>query len=382
MKKETKNILDKTLRSVDFNSSQDIKLNKKMPQEEQNSLQNEITSYIRSNRRKDDKSPDTFRGSRLVLNVTSQPVFKQGDLFDIIKGEGLKVAKMLYEKKELTTIDKYGIDCSPMAQKLIIAICKFLYIQSSRNGKFDKSKPTGVKDFIYSYIEKNDPELLEPYKKGKEDQIYKTTSKGEMLGFPTSYIQVTRTELTKETKGKKRISGKDTEVVMDALWELDRLRFCFNFNGKNVWSKAITLEMGELNSNEPLLIRLYPIFGVLSKDYVEYPIDILERISKFTKKIEMQLFNYLMLTSSYELMTGDSFMIDKRNLLEIIAIAKRYKDHPKELASDYANAVQKVKDIGLIKDYQETPHKEGIGTVCTFIFNRNFARGEKKISDK
>lgn len=378
MSKETRNGLSKTLRSVDFNSS-DINIKKSISQTEQESLQLGIKNYIKENERKSE--PDTFRGSRLVLNVQTKPVIKQGNLFDLIKDKHLMIAKKLYENKQLTTIEKYGIDCSPMAQKLIIALCKFLYLQSSKNGKFDNSKLIGVRDYVYSYMEKNEPTIFKGFKKQRKDKSYKTTSNGVKLDFPTSYIQVTLTELTKETKGKKRISGKDTQIVLDALMELDNLRFCYQFGTKLTWSKAISVELGEFKSNEPLLIRLYPVFGVLSKDYVEYPMDILERISKLTKKIDMQLFNYLMITSSYDLPTGDIFQKDKRDLLDIIAIAKRYKDHPKDLASDYDNAVQRIKEIGLISDYNETPHKEGVGTVCTFTFNKNFANGERKISD-
>lgn len=381
MTKKKQNGLNETLKLKDFNAEKEkTTVIKGMPETDKEKIQHQVKNFIKANKRKDENEIKTFLGARMALDIQTQAPIKQGELFDILKKNDLTMAKKLWESNTLTTITKYGIDCSIMAQKLIIALCKFLYLQSSRNGRIHKGDLTGVRELVVSYVE-GDLELSNKIKEENQERKVKMTKQGDVLHSAPTYILVKTTELAKEIKGGKRINGKDKDLVSRALLELDSLKFIYDSNGVKFWSKAISIEIGALTKNEPLLIKLYPIFGVLSKDYIEYPMDILKRISKLTKKIEMQLFNYLMIVMSWNLPSGDTFQIDKRDLLDRIAIAKRYKDHPKSLASDFTNSIQKIKEMGLINSYEETIHKDGVGTVCTFNLNRNWADGEKKISE-
>lgn len=279
---------------------------------------------------------------------------------------------MLQENGNLLSTITDGIDGSPLTSKVIKALSQVQYEQSLQTD--NRKLLTGLSEDKIKEITKETISLPAPQDYGE------TNKSGGKVKTPFSYIVIDSIDFTKKVNGVNRLGGKDKEAIMDILTDLERKEVFIDLkNGHYRGTKLLTILGRDIDSStgrEVLFVQLSPIFArAISHDYVTYRSDTLLMMRGKQSKVTMKLFDILIEAHSYRGSNSKQkndrlFKMEKGMLFDRIAPLQSYKKNPKRRATDFAKAVDLMKEWLLITDYHEEDKTGCI--ICVFHLNPEY----------
>jgi len=229
---------------------------------------------------------------------------------------------------------------------------------------------------------------------GKEVQIVANSKVPRKGGTPEDrphpYILVSYEDLASKMRGKgKKRGGKDSEYIREYIDKLSGKQYLLDggtdSKGRRILSGVpflIRLQYFYLEGKEVgCLLCLSPQFSKTIRGYTPLRADTIQRIGGGRQKdITMSLLDRLLYVRGTD--KGNTWEKNKETLLSDIATSTIYKGRPKRREEDFREAIQKVKDSGLIIDYKERTTSWG-DTISVFTFNPDyFSKGERESPDE
>ena len=338
------------------------------------------------------KGSGTFKVSGTLVRATSKSA--ERNLFSAV--EDAQDAKLnanytnYKSKNALFTELCEGVQGGDLVYKILIALSNILYEQSEAAGT--TATMTGFRDKMEDNGLQLDKSSVRIREDDEEDSDY-------------AYITIVYRDFAKLVCGGRTVGGKDIKKIRNVLEELDKKYILFDFgNGQKLFVRPLSIDAYFQDNNNPNLetavIQLKPIFTrSIKNDYVTMRKDTLQLFGGHQKEMTMRLFFYLSdMYRHKESPIYPHFRISKDKLFEMIAApSERYTTkiktgkmgadgkpvykigrRKKLLESDWKDAVQKMKEVGIITQcYQETVITKDI---IHFVFNTDYTK-KRKITD-
>jgi hypothetical protein len=307
-----------------------------------------------------------------------------GHLFD----EMLRPAKPIIQGKLFAELDEetinqiegrkvevkhvvQGVQLSAGERKLVGCFIKLLHHRSETTSDHVKNNYLGNSD---DWEEMDRPVIVQ--------------GKKTIQTIPAPELVFTMYELAKEYKGGETPSGKDIENVTEVLQGLDRRDFLFSYTetiklkkgGKierierkvEDYKKLIHIKKFserkygeddiEVSKREQTIVQLNPIFREqIDTKFIEIPDDMIKRLeiaagtSKITE-VSLKLVDYL---TRYTSTQGEKHEIGLERLYNILAAKWMEQSRKKLVKQQTSKAVEICKRLGLLKEWNEVPAKNG-----------------------
>lgn len=223
---------------------------------------------------------------------------------------------------------------------------------------------------------------------GEEVQIIKDSNVplkgGGTEKRPHPYILVSYEDLASKMRGKgKKRGGKDAVQIRDYIESLSGKQYLLDggtdSRGRRILSGVpflIRLQYFYIDGKEVgCLLCLSPQFSKTLRKYTSVRADTIQLIGGGRQKdITMSLLDLLLYVRGTD--RGNLWEKNKKDLLSQIATSTIYKGRPKRREEDFREALQKVKDSGLIIDYWEKSSSWG-DVISVFKFNPHYSKREE-----
>lgn len=202
---------------------------------------------------------------------------------------------------------------------------------------------------------------------------------------PAPYILVSYEALARKMKGEgKKVGGQDIKYIQNYIRELSGKQYLLDVGGGAILgipflTKTLVIYREDSGKEIGCLLNLSPQFSKTIRGYTTLRGDTLQRIGGGRQKdITMNLLDLLLYVRGVNIQRGREeeedtpsyFRKNKEELLSQIATSKRYKRQKGERERDFKEAIQKVKDSGLILGYRE----ESGGRISVFTFNPYYSK--------
>ncbi len=201
------------------------------------------------------------------------------------------------------------------------------------------------------------------------------------------YILVSYEALARKMKGEgKKVGGQDIKYIQEYIQDLSGKQYLLDGGGGAILgipflTKTLVIYREDSGKEVGCLLNLSPQFSKSIRGYTTLRGDTLQRIGGGRQKdITMNLLDLLLYVRGVNTKKGgedkeedtapSTFRKDKEGLLSQIATSKRYQRQKGERERDFKEAIQKIKDSGLILGYRE----ESGGRVSVFTFNPNYSK--------
>ena len=228
---------------------------------------------------------------------------------------------------------------------------------------------------------------------GEEVQIIKDSDVpikgGGTEKRPHPYILVSYEDLASKMRGKgKKRGGKDAVQIRDYIESLSGKQYLLDGGrdkrGRQLLSGVpflIRLQYFYIDGKEVgCLLCLSPQFSKTLRKYTSVRADTIQLIGGGKQKdITMSLLDLLLYVRGTD--RGNIWKKNKEDLLSKIATSEKYKGRPKLREEHFKEAIQKVKDSGLILDYREESSSWG-EAISVFKFNPHYSKGEEESPDE
>ena len=197
-----------------------------------------------------------------------------------------------------------------------------------------------------------------------------TTHKGETRRSP--YVLVSYSALAKKMKGEgKRPSGKDISYIRDYIKDLSGKEYLLDGGGGTILGVPLIIKEGTIyredtGSEVGCLLRLSHQFSKTMNGYKQLKGGTIQKIGGGKQKeITLNLLDLLITHQGLP-----TFRKNKEDLFAEIATSQRYQTRKGERDRDFAEAVKKAKEAGLIISYtEEAPKGE---RVSVFTYNPDY----------
>lgn len=209
--------------------------------------------------------------------------------------------------------------------------------------------------------------------------------KGETESRKIPYIIVSYEDLASKMRGKgKKRGGKDAVQIREYIEALSGKQYLLD-GGKGALlgipflTKTMTIYREDTGEEVGCLLSLSPQFSRTLRGYTGLRADTIQLIGGGRQKdITMSLLDLLLYVRGTD--RGNTWRKNKGELLSKIGGGKTYSGRPGKRETDFREAVQKVKDSGLILEYREETSPSG-ELVSVFVYNPNYSRGEEESPD-
>ncbi len=192
------------------------------------------------------------------------------------------------------------------------------------------------------------------------------------------YILVSYEEIASKMRGKgKKRGGKDSEYIREYIDKLSGKQYLLDGGrgailGIPFLTKTMTIYREDTGEEVGCLLSLSPQFSRTIRGYTGLRADTLQLIGGGRQKdITMCLLDYLLYVRGTD--KGNVWKKNKGELLSRIGGGKTYSGRPGKREKDFREAIQKVKDSGLIIDYREETAHSG-ETISVFTYNPNYSK--------
>lgn len=207
----------------------------------------------------------------------------------------------------------------------------------------------------------------------------KTGGKTERRKSP--YILVSYEDLASKMRGKgKKRGGKDAVQIRDYIENLSGKQYLLD-GGKGTilgipfLTKPISIYREDTGEEVGCLLSLSPQFSKTLRGYTGLRADTIQLIGGGRQKdITMSLLDLLLYVRGTD--RGNTWKKNKGDLLSKIGGGKTYSGRPGKREEHFKEAIQKVKDSGLILDYKEEKNNSG-ETISVFYYNPDYSKGEE-----
>jgi hypothetical protein len=291
------------------------------------------------------------------------------DTKNLIEGKGVEIKHVVQ-----------GVQLSAAERKLVGCFIKLLHHRSETNSDQVENNYLGNSDDW----EEMDRKVIV--------QVKKT-----IQTIPAPELVFTMYELAKEYKGGETPSGKDIENVTEVLRGLDRRDFLFSYTETIKLKKGGKIERKvedykklihikklsetkygeddiEVSKREETTVQLNPIFREqIDTKFIEIPDDMIKRLeiaagtSKITE-VSLKLVDYL---TRYTSTQGEKHEIGLEKLYNILAAKWMEQSRKKLVKQQTSKAVEICKRLGLLKEWNEVPAKNGEIKVV-FVINKEW----------
>jgi hypothetical protein len=188
----------------------------------------------------------------------------------------------------------------------------------------------------------------------------------------TPYVLISYSALAKKMKGEgKRPSGKDISYIRDYIKDLSGKEYLLDGGGGAILGVPLIIKEGTIYREDTgtevgCLLRLSHQFSKSMDGYKQLKGGTIQKIGGGKQKeITLNLLDLLITNQGYKV-----FRKNKEVLLAEIATSQRYHRQKGERDRDFAEAVQKAKEAGLIIAYsEESPKGE---TISVFTYNPDY----------
>ena len=204
---------------------------------------------------------------------------------------------------------------------------------------------------------------------------------GKLDKRTTPYILVSYEDLASKMRGKgKKRGGKDAVQIRDYIENLSGKEYLLDggkgaFYGVKFLTKPVSIYREDTGEEVGCLLSLSPQFSKTLRGYTGLRADTIQLIGGGRQKdITMSLLDLLLYVRGTD--RGNTWKKNKSILLSQIATSKKYATHPKQREEDFREAIQKVKDSGLILGYREEKNTSG-ETISVFVYNPDYSKGEE-----
>ena len=326
------------------------------------------------------KHKTTYKTPRMLAQQQTRPKPpKDKNLFDLLTEEARKKAVQISNKGGLLSQITDGINAGVLGSKVIIGLAQTLAEQSELYHTEDEM--LGIGDAA------NPDKEITKRNFGKHKQL------------PYANIYVREREFTQLVKGTKEVSSSDRKEVMGVL---NKLKDCYHFlsvkdaqgNEKYVGMQLLNISgivIDPKTNARGYIVELKPIFiHGIKNDFVTLRKDTLQKLGGRTSDLTMKLFWFLTEQHSYKTREGYPLVrIFKDELLNHIAILKMYEKNIKRRNEDFAKAIEKMAEVGLIKPlkgkngtllpeekrgYREELAQDGMSKICLFFLNKDYTQ--------
>ena len=195
------------------------------------------------------------------------------------------------------------------------------------------------------------------------------------------YILVSYEDLASKMRGKgKKRGGKDAVQIREYIENLSGKEYILDggkgaYYGVKFLTKPISIYREDTGEEVGCLLSLSPQFSKTLRGYTGLRADTIQLIGGGRQKdITMNLLGLLLYVRGTD--KKNTWKKNKEILLSQVATSKKYATHPKQREEDFREAIQKVKDSGLILDYREEKNASG-ETISVFVYNPDYSKGEE-----
>ena len=206
---------------------------------------------------------------------------------------------------------------------------------------------------------------------------------------PHPYILAIYEDLASKMRGKgKKRGGKDAIQIRDYIESLSGKQYLLD-GGKDKRGRRLLAGVHFLicvarfyidGKEVGCLLCLSPQFSKTLRKYTSVRADTIQLIGGGRQKdITMYLLDLLLYVRGTD--RGNIWKKNKEDLLSQIATSEKYKGRPKLREEHFKEAIQKVKDSGLILDYREESSSWG-EAISVFKFNPHYSKGEEESPDE
>ena len=204
--------------------------------------------------------------------------------------------------------------------------------------------------------------------------------KGQLLqeNRKLPFVLISYEAIAKKMKGEgKKVGGQDIKFVEDYINSLSGKQYLFCIGEDSVLgvpflTKSLIIYRGTTGKEVGCLVSLSPQFSKSIGGYTSLRGDTLQKIGGGRQKdITMNLLDLLLYVRGTN-KEENTWKKVKEELLSQIGTSKRYIRQKGELERDFREAVQKVKDSGLILGYREDSGVKG--KVSVFTFNPDYLK--------
>lgn len=209
--------------------------------------------------------------------------------------------------------------------------------------------------------------------------------KGETESRKIPYIIVSYEELASKMRGRgKKRGGKDAVQIREYIEALSGKQYLLDGGrgailGIPFLTKTMTIYREDTGDEVGCLLSLSPQFSRTLRGYTGLRADTIQLIGGGRQKdITMSLLDLLLYVRGTD--RGNTWRKNKGELLSKIGGGKTYSGRPGKRETDFREAVQKVKDSGLIQDYREETSSSG-ELVSVFVYNPHYSKGEEESPD-
>lgn len=326
---------------------------------------------------KSTKDSTYYKTTRELTKQTLRPVRRDGDLFNsnILSSEAKKYALMLKANKgmadamELLSEIGDGLNCGHTGRLVVEALCETLY---------EQSLAAGTEQELLGYTQKIASKTGFPVLFDNHSSTGTSDNHKSMF----TYIPTRTVDIAKKIYGNKKISGKEKELVSNALTKLAKSEFpIVRKNRKTIFVPLVVIEARGIDEDtgaESFLLRLSPIFTSEAKNnFIGKRKDYLQILRLCKTGIARKLLDKLTLAMSFKSHNNENwpmYIIRKDILLDNIAVGGEYIEHKSRINKDYDKAVTILKENTVIFDYKESNDYGDGYLYCIFDCNPDFIK--------
>ncbi len=323
------------------------------------------------------KDTEYYNTTREITKQALRPVSRDGDLFNsnVLSSEAKKYALMLKGNKgkdgetQLLSEIGDGLNCGHTGRLVVEALCEILY---------EQSLDAGTDQELLGYTQKIASKTGLPILLDNHSSI--GTSEDHKSMF--TYIPTRTVDIAKKIYGNRKISGKEKELVSNALTKLAKSEFpIVRKNRKTIFVPLVVIEARGIDEDtgaESFLLRLSPIFTSEAKNnFIGKRKDYIQIMRLCKTGIARKLLDKLTLAMSFKSHNNENwpkYIIRKDILLDNIAVGGEYVEHKSRINKDYDKAVTILKENTVIFDYKESSDYGDGYLYCIFDCNPDFIK--------
>lgn len=177
---------------------------------------------------------------------------------------------------------------------------------------------------------------------------------GGVIEYNTTPLAVNIYKLAQEYSGSKHPSGATMKCIIEALQALENfyVGWVDRETGKQIFQKLISIDSIESPADNPDIsstmfnISLYPVFTrMIESNYSTAQLNV---IKKITKGPQLILYELLIRAPRYKAFTKNA-----EELYKLVFQREGKAHNPKREKEDFSEAVELLKQSGVIEDFQE-----------------------------
>ena len=320
---------------------------------------------------KSTKESEYYKTTREITKQTLRPVSRDGDLFNsnLLSSEAKKYALKLKGEERLLSEIGDGLNCGHTGRLVVEALCEILY---------EQSVDAGTEQELLGYTQKIASATGLPILHANHSSNGTNDDHKSMFTFiPTRTV-----DICKKIYGKRKISGKERELVSNTITKLGKSEFpIVRKNRKTIFVPLVTIEargIDEVTGAESFLLRLSPIFTAEAKNnFIAKRKDYIQILRLCKTGIAKKLLDKLTLAMSFKDHNNENwpkYIIRKDILLENIAVGREYIRQNGRINKDFNNAIEILKNNAVINDYSESSDYGDGYLYCIFDCNPSFIK--------